>query len=359
MYAYMSTTSVFLLTGMPTEADAAAATVRQRYARWCWSCRTAADFICDILLFARFFSRAASDTPVPPTHSRSSHPTPPACSLRPFYSDLLNDFGATDTFLVDGDALLLELLGSERLDWSHGGQFLQLRAQLEQFVEGVQAANSARLRWWVVWFDCNRGLLPGGAASAARALAAACLSGTLGVPALRFPSWWSDQWHEWLAETRPAMLLLTDLPQQGGAGGSSDAAEDGALQLPAAEAAAADADATERRHLHLQAYIVAAQAAGLQCAFLSELRFTAEGRMHAFRTGWRAAPGAAGRPAGADAAAAEAQAVGIDFVAHAQPPEQSLDVGALLEWVASQVAPGGHELSCAEACCALFCPVLL
>ncbi|PRW57760.1 DEAD DEAH box [Chlorella sorokiniana] len=288
---------------MPTLADAAAAAVRQRYA-----------------------------------------------SLRPFYSNLLDDFGATDTFVVDGDALLVELLGSERLDWSHGGQFLQLRAQLEQFVAGVQAANSAGLRWWVAWFDCNRGLLPGGAAHAARALTAACLLGTLGVPALRFPSWWSEQWHEWLAAARPAMLLLTDLPQQGGADGGGEAAEN-ALQPSAAAPAEVAAQAAERRRLHLQAYIVAAQAAGLQCAFLSELRFTAEGRMHAFRTGWRAAPGTAGRAPGADAGAAEAQAVGIDFAAKTEPPKLSLDVGPLLELAAKQAAPGQGRAALGTACC--------
>lgn len=271
---------------------------------------------------------------------------------------MLDDLGATDTFIVDGDALLLELLGSERLDWSHGGQFLQLRAQLEQFVAGVQASNGAGLRWWVTWFDCNRGLLAGGAAHAAHELGAACLS-ALGVPALRFPSWWSQEWHEWLAEARPAMLLLSDMPQRGGAGSRADAADVAPQSIDATAAAAAPAGAAadaaaEQRHLHLQAYIVGAQAAGLQCAFLSELRFTAEGRMYAFRTGWRAAPGAAGRAPGADAGAAEAQSVGADFAARAQPPKLSLNMDALLELAASHAAPGG-PVAVRLTCCAVLC----
>ena len=59
--------------------------------------------------------------------------------LRPFYSNLLDDMGATDSFLICGHSLLLELLAGERLDWSHGGQFLQLRAALERFIAGINA----------------------------------------------------------------------------------------------------------------------------------------------------------------------------------------------------------------------------
>ena len=72
---------------------------------------------------------------------------------RPFYSNLLDDYAPTDHFLVCGDSLVLELVCSERLDWAGGGgQFLQLRAGLEQFFEALARANSSGLRCSVVFF---------------------------------------------------------------------------------------------------------------------------------------------------------------------------------------------------------------
>lgn len=37
--------------------------------------------------------------------------------------------------MIDGDSLLLELLGEESLDWSHGGQFLHLTYLMERFLQ--------------------------------------------------------------------------------------------------------------------------------------------------------------------------------------------------------------------------------
>ena len=128
---------------------------------------------------------------------------------------MLDDLGATDTFLIDGDCLLLELItASDRMDWDHGGQFLQLRARLEHFFQALAKANTATLRFWVVWFDSNGALRQDAAAQLARALTTEWLPGALGIPTLRFPSWWSQDWLSWLAPTRPSLLLLTDLPGQ-------------------------------------------------------------------------------------------------------------------------------------------------
>lgn len=258
-------------------------------------------------------------------------------SLRPFFSDLLDDLGATDCFVVDGDALLLDLLGSERLDWSHGGQFLQLRAALEGFVAGVRAANTTDLCWHVAWFDASAALQPGAAAAAARALAAAWLEGPLGVPALRFASWWDADWAAWLAASRPAMLLLTDLP------GSSAAASAGA-----AEGDVPGGEAWEQRRLFLHAQVAHTGAAGIQCAFLSELRFMAAGAMHAFRTGWRPSAAAAGGPAASQrgmAITAAAAEVGAAFAAQAAPglaEQDGLEECGLLQLAASQAGQLGE-----------------
>jgi hypothetical protein len=162
---------------------------------------------------------------------------------------------------VDGDCLLLEILGSDRVDWEHGGQFLQLRAELELFVERLRRANVGGLRYWVVFFDGNAGLLPDAAARLARALMREWLP-ALGVPALRFSSWWGADWQEWLAGAHPSLLLMTDKPL------------------------ASDDRSSE---LFLYAYVAHIVQHGLQGAFLRELRFSADGRVFAFRTSWRAA----------------------------------------------------------------------
>lgn len=49
--------------------------------------------------------------------------------------NILTDFVDAEIFLIDGDSLLLELLGEESLDWSHGGQFLHLTYLLERFLQ--------------------------------------------------------------------------------------------------------------------------------------------------------------------------------------------------------------------------------
>lgn len=257
---------------------------------------------------------ACTRTSDQPVTDQPPVPLPAACT------DLLDDLGATDVFVVDGDALLADLLSSERLDWAHGGQFLQLRAALEAFVAGVAAANTAGLRWHVVWFEASAALLPGAAAAAARALAQAWLEG-LGVPTLRFRSWWDAGWAGWLGAARPAMLLLTDLPGAAGSGGGEGAEQ-------------------QRRRLFLQAQVVHCQEAGTQCAFLSELRFLAEGAMHAFRTGWRPAAAAAAEAYPMQAAAA---AVGAGFAPAAAPgPPAGLDVPGLLHLAASHAEELGE-----------------
>ena len=49
--------------------------------------------------------------------------------------NILTDFVDAEIFLIDGDSLLLELLGEKTLDWSNGGQFLHLTYLLERFLQ--------------------------------------------------------------------------------------------------------------------------------------------------------------------------------------------------------------------------------
>ncbi|KAJ7386933.1 hypothetical protein OS493_003891 [Desmophyllum pertusum] len=53
--------------------------------------------------------------------------------VTPQHINILTDFVDAEIFLIDGDSLLLELLGEKSLDWSHGGQFLHLTYLLERF----------------------------------------------------------------------------------------------------------------------------------------------------------------------------------------------------------------------------------
>lgn len=51
------------------------------------------------------------------------------------YINILTDFVDAEIFLIDGDSLLLELLGERSLDWNNGGQFLHLTYLLERFLQ--------------------------------------------------------------------------------------------------------------------------------------------------------------------------------------------------------------------------------
>ncbi|KAL4440400.1 hypothetical protein ABPG75_003401 [Micractinium tetrahymenae] len=291
-------------------------------------------------------------------------------SLRPFYSNLLDDLGATDFFVIGGDALLLELLGGERLDWQHGGQFLQLRAALEAFVAGIDRANTAGLHRWVVFFERSAAVLPNAAARAARALVAAWLP-ALGVPVLRFPSWWSEEWLTWVRRTRPAMLLLTDLPQRqpDSSGTSSEDASQAShddshtsisdsVSRNGADGSRSRCDnvaAWQQRRLFLQAAVVHGQAAGLQVAFMSELR-SPEGHLFGFRTGWRSVA----RGNGTDAVMSAAADVGRAFLdcAAAQPSQQHgadavPHAVSLLNHIAETTHAGGVRAALGAACCGL------
>lgn len=92
-----------------------------------------------------------------------------------------------------------------------------------------------------------------------------------------------------MQRARPAMLMLTDLPQRrhDGSAASTGLASSGS---GAAGSHSADGSsggtAWQQRRLFLQAAVVHAHAEGVQVAFMSELR-SPEGHLFGFRTGWR------------------------------------------------------------------------
>ena len=53
------------------------------------------------------------------------------------YCDFLSDFGRSEPFLLDGDALTMYALSKKHLDWRNGGQYLHLVCIVEQFLAQV------------------------------------------------------------------------------------------------------------------------------------------------------------------------------------------------------------------------------
>ncbi|PFX17720.1 putative ATP-dependent RNA helicase DDX60 [Stylophora pistillata] len=51
------------------------------------------------------------------------------------FVNVLTDFADAEIFLIDGDSLLLEILGEKSLDWNSGGQFLHLTYLTERFLQ--------------------------------------------------------------------------------------------------------------------------------------------------------------------------------------------------------------------------------
>lgn len=70
---------------------------------------------------------------------------------RPLYVNLLDDLGSVDTFVVDGDGLLVECLASPQYDSYHGGQLLHLFYHIENFLHSLTGCLNARFS--IVFFQ--------------------------------------------------------------------------------------------------------------------------------------------------------------------------------------------------------------
>jgi hypothetical protein len=77
--------------------------------------------------------------------------------LLPQWMDLVHDVGATELFFIDGDGLLLDLLGSGDLnvDWSHGGQYLHLFYMFERRLQQFLQRDCV---FRIIFFNSNRAL---------------------------------------------------------------------------------------------------------------------------------------------------------------------------------------------------------
>lgn len=172
--------------------------------------------------------------------------------LVPSLTDLLDDFGLIDSYLIDGDSLLMHLLDSPRMDWSHGGQFLQLFYSLEQLVCALKHCNAS----FAIVFFRQSALqhLSSTAVMLARQLLIKHLKSCQIQLITEISSWCDPAWSDQLEQIKAKFILLAD--------------------------SAADGPLAACMRLH-QLWTLSM---GVKCAYFSNLTF-AEDRMHGFCIG--------------------------------------------------------------------------
>ncbi|XP_078360874.1 putative ATP-dependent RNA helicase DDX60 isoform X2 [Oculina patagonica] len=134
--------------------------------------------------------------------------------VTPLEINILTDFVDAEIFLIDGDSLLLELLGEESLDWSHGGQFLHLTYLLERFLQYFTDKGGVFhivffKEMEIIWKTEPSMLL----ARQAIILHLHQLQNNTRFKCsvvTSYASFWDKQWKEYIDENVPAFLLLTD-----------------------------------------------------------------------------------------------------------------------------------------------------
>ena len=122
--------------------------------------------------------------------------------------DVLRDYEEAQVILVDGDSILLEMLSNEKLDWSHGGQFLHLTYLVESFLKALQDCG-ALLNIVVftatksIWSSCPSGLL-------ARSAFISHLKFNTSIPVHdTFGDWWDPKWKEFVLQKKPVFMLMS------------------------------------------------------------------------------------------------------------------------------------------------------
>eukprot|EP00286_Rhodomonas_abbreviata_P024202 CAMPEP_0181307918 /NCGR_PEP_ID=MMETSP1101-20121128/11157_1 /TAXON_ID=46948 /ORGANISM="Rhodomonas abbreviata, Strain Caron Lab Isolate" /LENGTH=357 /DNA_ID=CAMNT_0023414209 /DNA_START=403 /DNA_END=1472 /DNA_ORIENTATION=- len=134
-------------------------------------------------------------------------------SLRPRFITVLSDFGETEKFVLEGDSLLMNAFSDERLDWSHGGQFLHLVYLVEKLLSEL-LSRGAHL--CIPFFDSHASIWTDPSKRVARSLLIHHLKQTLpsNIPVVCFESPASEEWVDFLAAFQPALVAVSDvLPQ--------------------------------------------------------------------------------------------------------------------------------------------------
>ena len=117
---------------------------------------------------------------------------------RPFYVNLLDDLGAGDFFVIDGDALLLDSLCCVCRDSRHGLQMLQLFYLVESFLDSLR--NCLNSKFCFVFFKHHKKFWHQSPSySLARHVLQQHLKYALGqIVHTDFPSWHSQEWLQYV-----------------------------------------------------------------------------------------------------------------------------------------------------------------
>ena len=153
---------------------------------------------------------------------------------RPLYVNLLDDLGSSDSFVIDGDSLLLDCLGSLATDQSHGGQMLHLCYLAESFL--ISLSNCMNARFGIVFFHEHKRLWHGHQTSfllLARQVLQQHLQQNLKLTVHNeFASWSSPRWLQYVKEVTHQFQCLMQLTYQTGCHLKSDLLIAGAACLP-------------------------------------------------------------------------------------------------------------------------------
>ncbi|KAF1821942.1 P-loop containing nucleoside triphosphate hydrolase protein [Dissoconium aciculare CBS 342.82] len=134
--------------------------------------------------------------------------------------DLVGDYAGSETFLIDGDSILLDCFTDELLDFGSGCQLLHAAYNVEHFLHSLV---QRKCIFKIVFFDSNKKLcIPPSAKTPdapkyllARAAIIRHLS--INLPAVhpeiaihRFPSWRSAEFRGYLQDTSPYFVMAHD-----------------------------------------------------------------------------------------------------------------------------------------------------
>jgi hypothetical protein len=127
-----------------------------------------------------------------------------AKNVKIYYSEVGSD--SAQAFLVDGDSLVLDLLSHPRLDYSNGGQLLQLVYLLEvrvnQLLEGQR-------NFQVLFFDALRGMWKNPVHLLAREVVIMHLEGIRSIKVHYLKNWWCPEFAALITRVEPSFAFVS------------------------------------------------------------------------------------------------------------------------------------------------------
>eukprot|EP01079_Euglenida_sp_SAG-EU17-18_P000747 gene747-387_t len=157
--------------------------------------------------------------------------------LQPETVDLFGRLMASESCLIHGDGLLLELFGTSNMDRTHGGSYLHLAYLFERVLQNY-ADRGGNYR--LVFFSCLAPLYNFHPALrlARNLLMNHARTNLPGPEVLVMDNWWCQEWEDFLNYLKPSFVLLNDGEE---AGLYFDSPEDASAQLPGRDKKRAEA----------------------------------------------------------------------------------------------------------------------